>query len=77
MEHGRRRRWVRTAGALCLGAAVLVFLSPLHAWATRVHGLVLGIPFSIAWIMLGQAAVFAGLLLLFASEDDSAPTRED
>lgn len=63
------RRWPRVLGALLLAGAAAAFLWPLHAVATRYHPLILGVPFSIVWIVLGQVTVFLGLLLLFLTED--------
>lgn len=64
-----RWNWPRKAGLALLLAAAAAFVWPLHAIATRIHPLILGIPFSLAWIILGQLAVFLGLLLLFLTED--------
>lgn len=63
------RTLMRLVSGMMLVGAVLAFLWPLHALASRVHPLVLGIPFSITWIFSWQVAVFLGLLLLYRSED--------
>lgn len=60
-----RRGTLRWLGAFFLVGALLAFIWPLHALASRYYPLVLGVPFSLAWIVMGQAAVFLGLLALY------------
>lgn len=64
-----RRLWLRALGVLCLAGAVLGFIWPVHALASRYYPLVFGIPFSLAWIVMGQVAVFLGLLALYRAGD--------
>lgn len=65
----RHRRPARIVAGLLLAAVLLAYLWPLHALASRLHPLVLGMPFSIAWVVLGQLGVFAALLLLFFTDE--------
>jgi len=51
-----------------LCGAVISFVWPVHAWASRIHPLVFGLPFSLAWIVFWQFMVFAALLLLYRVE---------
>lgn len=60
-----RRAGLRTLGALFLMGGLLAFTWPIHAMVSRYYPLVFGVPFSLAWIVMGQAAVFLGLLALF------------
>lgn len=64
-----RRIGLRALGAFCLVGAVLVFTWPVHAMVSRYYPLIMGVPFSLAWIVMGQAAVFLGLLALFHARD--------
>lgn len=64
-----RHRVFRLVAAVLLCCAVLAFVWPLHALASRYHPVILGVPFSLAWIVVGQVTVFLGLLLMFLGED--------
>lgn len=64
-----RRLVLRTLGVLLLAGALLAFIWPLHALASRYHPLVFGVPFSLAWIVMGQASVFLGLLAFYRAGD--------
>lgn len=64
-----RKSFLRVLGACLLVGALLVFTWPLHALASRYEPYVLGVPFSVAWIVLGQLAVFLGLLALYRGGD--------
>lgn len=63
------RACLRMLGALFLVIALLAFTWPLHALVSRYFPLVLGVPFSLAWVVIGQAAVFLGLLALYRAGD--------
>lgn len=65
---GMGRRGSRVLAACLLTGAALAFIWPVHALVTRFEPLIFGIPFSLAWIILGQVTVFAGLVLLFLTE---------
>ncbi len=64
-----RRLVLRTLGVLLLAGALLAFIWPLHALASRYHPLVFGVPFSLVWIVMGQASVFLGLLAFYRAGD--------
>lgn len=64
-----RRGSLRWLGAFFLVGALLAFIWPLHALVSRYYPLILGVPFSLVWIVLGQAAVFLGLLALYHAGD--------
>lgn len=64
-----RRGWPRFLGLFLLVGAGLAFIWPVHALATRYYPLILGVPFSVVWIVIGQATVFTGLLILYLTED--------
>lgn len=64
-----RRASLRWLGAFFLVGALLAFTWPLHALVSRYYPLVLGVPFSLAWIVMGQVAVFLGLLALYRAGD--------
>lgn len=63
------RSGLRILGALSLVIALLAFTWPLHALASRYYPLIFGVPFSLAWIVIGQAVVFLGLLALYRAGD--------
>lgn len=63
------RVWLRTLGVLFLVGGLLAFTWPLHAVMSRYYPLVFGVPFSLAWIVIGQAAVFLGLLAIYHAGD--------
>ena len=70
----RRRRWTFLALGI-LVTAMLVW--PLGLLGARVFPLVLGLPFSIAWIVLALLIMFASLIWLFLNEAPEPETSED
>ena len=62
-----------------VGVAVLLLsVWPLYPWIAGIRPLVLGMPFSMFWLVLMIATVFLTFLTLFAKdrEDDEALDRE-
>ncbi|MYF77633.1 MAG: hypothetical protein F4174_10000 [Acidobacteria bacterium] len=59
-------------------AVLLLSLWPLYPWIAGIRPLVLGMPFSMFWLVLMIAAVFFTFLSLFMKdrEDDEALDRE-
>lgn len=68
MTESRTTRIAHVVAALMLCGAVVSFVWPVHAWASRVEPIIFGLPFSIVWIVFWQLMVFAALLLLFRLE---------
>ena len=59
-------------------AVLLLSIWPLYPWAAGIRPLVLGMPFSMFWLILMIATVFFTFLSLFVKdrEDDKALDRE-
>lgn len=59
-------------------AVLLLSIWPLYPWIAGIRPLVLGMPFSMFWLVLMIAAVFFTFLTLFAKdrEDDETLDRE-
>ncbi len=59
-------------------AVLLLSIWPLYPWIAGIRPLVLGMPFSMFWLVLMIAAVFFTYLTLFAKdrEDDETLDRE-
>ena len=50
--------------------ATAALLHPLHTWfGNRIEPRVLGLPFSLVWVLLALGVMFATLLWLFRHED--------
>lgn len=71
----RRRRWI-FLGIWLFAFAMVVW--PLFAWFGAHQGLVLGLPISIAWVVLALAIQFLSLLWLYLGEEpfDDEPIGE-
>ena len=74
MSPGRRHR----IGCVVALAVLLGSIWPLYPWIAGVHPLVLGMPFSMFWLVLMIAAVFFTFLWLFKADrkNDEALDRE-
>ena len=59
-------------------AVLLLSIWPLYPWIAGIRPLVLGMPFSMFWLVLMVATVFFTFLSLFTAdqEDDEALDRE-
>ena len=59
-------------------AVLLLSIWPLYPWIAGIRPLILGMPFSMFWLVLMIAAVFFTFLTLFAKdrEDDETLDRE-
>ena len=59
-------------------AVLLLSIWPLYPWIAGIRPLVLGMPFSMFWLVLMIATVFFTFLTLFTKdrEDDEALDRE-
>ena len=59
-------------------AVLLLSIWPLYPWIAGIRPLVLGMPFSMFWLVLMIATVFFTFLTLFAKdrEDDETLDRE-
>lgn len=59
-------------------AVLLLSIWPLYPWIAGIRPLVLGMPFSMVWLILMIATVFFTFLSLFVKdrEDDEALDRE-
>ena len=73
-EAAHRQRRLTFVALVIVVTAMLVW--PLNAWVARVFPLVLGLPLSLAWIILALAMLFGGLIWLFVNENDSADGSE-
>ncbi len=62
----RRRRQIFLAVYLVV-AALLVW--PIFPRFSGIHPLILGLPFSLAWVVLALGVMFAALLWLYRHED--------
>lgn len=63
-DRGRRRRWLDALFALHCAATLIALVWPAYAWAgARIEPRLLGLPFSMAWIVLWIALTFAALVL--------------
>ena len=71
--HKRHRIGFRVALAV-----LLLSIWPLYPWVAGVEPLVLGMPFSMFWLVLMIATVFFTFLTIFTKdrEDDEALDRE-
>jgi hypothetical protein len=59
-----RRRWLDALFALHCAATLVALTWPVYAWAgARVEPRILGLPFSMAWVVLWIALTFAALVL--------------
>jgi TRAP-type C4-dicarboxylate transport system permease small subunit len=59
-----RRRWLDALFALHCAATLIALVWPVYAWAgARIEPRLLGLPFSMAWIVLWILLTFAALVL--------------
>ncbi len=73
---GYRRR--RVVVALVVLAAAVALIWPVYPLFGSVYPLVLGLPLSLAWVVLWLAVVFGALMWLFRSEErDGGPQTAD
>jgi hypothetical protein len=69
---GKKRRRILFAVAYLAVAASLVW--PIYPMFSGIHPLVLGLPLSLAWIVLALFVGFAALLALYLTEEDDEPS---
>ncbi len=69
----RRRRWIFVALVMMAAAALTWPIYPVFA---GVHPLILGLPLSLAWVILWLALVFGGLVWLYRGEEESQEGEE-
>lgn len=70
-------RWRHLVG-IGVGLDVLVFsVWPIYSWVGRIEPIVFGMPFSMVWLCLMIAVVFATFVVIFLRdrEDDEAMDR--
>ncbi len=63
----RRRRRVIFVAIYLVVAALLVW--PIFPMFSGIRPMILGLPFSLAWVIIALSVMFAALLWLFRSED--------
>lgn len=68
---GKRRRRILFVAAYLLVTASLVW--PIYPVFSGIHPLILGLPLSLAWIVLALLAGFAAVLALYLTEDEEGP----
>ncbi len=66
-DPARRRRRLIFLVIYFVAAAFLVW--PIFPQFSGIHPLILGLPFSLAWVLLALAMMFAALVWLFRHED--------
>ncbi len=66
-DPARRRRRLVFLGVYLATAAMLVW--PVFPMFSGIRPLVLGLPFSLAWVVSALGVMFAALLWLYRSED--------
>lgn len=72
---GKKRRRILFVAAYLVVTASLVW--PIYPRFSGIHPLVMGLPLSLAWIVLALFAGFAALLALYLTEDDAGPAAGD
>ena len=68
----KKRRRLLFVAFYFVSAAALVW--PIYPLFSGIHPMVLGLPQSLAWIILVLGAAFAALLALYLTEDDGGET---
>ena len=66
-DPGRRRRRLIFLAVYLLVSAMVVW--PVFPRFAGIRPLILGLPFSLAWVVLALSVIFAALLWLFRTED--------
>lgn len=61
-------RRTRIIFVLIIGLAILMTGWPLYPYFSSIYPLVLGLPFSLAWIILWLAVSLVALIILFITE---------
>jgi hypothetical protein len=72
---GKKRRRLLFGAAYLLVTAALVW--PVYPIFSGIHPLVLGLPLSLAWIVLALFAGFAALLALYLTEDEETAGKRE
>ena len=67
-DSARRRRRLVFLAIYLVVAALLVW--PIFPVFSGIRPMILGLPFSLAWVIMVLGVMFAALLWLFRSEDD-------
>ncbi len=72
---GKRRRRLVFAAVYLVVAAMLVW--PVYPVFSGVFPLILGLPLSLAWVILALAVCFAALVALYLTEEGEASTERE
>lgn len=71
-----RRKRRRTLFVVIVLAAALALVWPVYPPFGGIRPLVLGLPFSLVWVVLWLFVVFAALVWLYRTEDDGRQTAD-
>lgn len=64
LRRAPRRRWLDALFAVHCAATLIALVWPVYAWAgARIEPRILGLPFSMAWVVLWILLTFAALVL--------------
>lgn len=63
-----KRRFRRTAFSILLLIATVALIWPVYPLVSGIRPLILGLPLSLAWVVLWLAIVFSALIWLYRTE---------